>query len=169
MFDAHFVNLAVFQGIPKKDAANLPLILNVCVLFTRIFVGLFASLHFVNQTILLAVFTLLYGITTAIDAGINSYKGAITQAILIGIFGGAYWLCHDLALVEVFGMEQLGKIRSIIAAVTTIAAFVGAPLAGHIYDVTGSYFWSMMTAGFLVMLCGVLMFLLGVRHSKKNI
>ena len=60
-------------------------------------------------------------------------------AAVFGIAYGGIVPLQSLVLAELFGHSSLGMIFGALALFITIGGAIGAPLAGSIFDVTGSY------------------------------
>jgi MFS family permease len=73
--------------------------------------------------------------------------------VTFGLGGGGLLLMNNYVWAEYFGRRHLGSIRGAVMPITLIFGGAGAPLAGHIYDFTGSYnaAWG----------AGIVLFLLG--------
>ncbi|XP_046325543.2 monocarboxylate transporter 14-like isoform X2 [Haliotis rufescens] len=63
-----------------------------------------------------------------------------------------------VALVDVVGLENLGKALGLMMFAQGFSGFISSPLAGWLYDVTGTYAASFYTAGALF-ICGGIMVL----------
>jgi len=60
-------------------------------------------------------------------------------AVIFGIGYGGIVLLQTLISVELFGLGSLGMILATLMFCGTIGGALGAPLAGSIFDITGSY------------------------------
>jgi MFS transporter, OFA family, oxalate/formate antiporter len=75
-------------------------------------------------------------------AGPFAITGSVSFQIVAALAGFNYGACLVLYAAEVahhYGMEQMGTIYSTLFLSNAIAAIIGPPLAGKIFDMTGSY------------------------------
>jgi MFS family permease len=66
----------------------------------------------------------------------------VAMFVSMGLFGfgmGAMMYMQNLIWVEYFGRAYLGAIRGVVNPITMIMGAAGAPIAGYVYDLTGSY------------------------------
>jgi MFS family permease len=76
--------------------------------------------------------------------------------IVFGLGIGGMMFLQIYIWADYFGRGHLGKIRGLVMPITLIAGGAGAPIAGYVYDATGTYnqiWWAgvaFMTAGALV-------------------
>jgi predicted MFS family arabinose efflux permease len=74
------------------------------------------------------------------------------------VFGmgiGGMMFLQNYIWADYFGRGHLGKIRGLVMPITLVAGGAGAPVAGYVYDATGTYnqiWW----AGVAFMLFGAL-------------
>ena len=62
-----------------------------------------------------------------------------TSATLFGLAVGANMIVTSFIWADYFGRTFLGTIRGIVLPVTLTSIGLGSPIAGYIYDLTGSY------------------------------
>jgi len=65
-------------------------------------------------------------------------------AVVYGIAYGGMVPLYTLIAAELFGLRSLGIIAAAVSFLSTIGAAVGAPIAGSIFDSTGSYHWALV-------------------------
>ncbi len=59
--------------------------------------------------------------------------------IVFGLGIGVMHLLHNYLWAEYFGRQHLGSIRGAVMPITLVFGGAGAPIAGYVQDVTGSY------------------------------
>jgi len=79
-------------------------------------------------------------------------------AVVYGVAYGGIVPLYTLISAELFGLRFLGIIAATMAFLGTLGAAVGAPIAGSIFDVTGSYRWALS----LCVVVGMLMVILSL-------
>ena len=60
-------------------------------------------------------------------------------AAMLGLAYGSIILLQSFITAELFGLSSLGMILGGLTLLTTIGEFLGGPIAGSIFDITGSY------------------------------
>lgn len=81
-------------------------------------------------------------------------------ATLYGVAYGSIVLLQTLIIRELFGLKFLGMIFAGVMVFNTIGGAIGAPAAGYIFDVTGSYNLAFITCTILCALALVLSLIL---------
>ncbi len=80
-------------------------------------------------------------------------------AAALGFFYGG-WIPMQAAFVgSIFGLSSMGAILGALQMGTSIAGPTGAIVAGHIYDVTGSYYYAFIIGAVLFFTASTLVFL----------
>ena len=85
-------------------------------------------------------------------------------ALIVGVAFGAEPAVFSLVPAELFGLKYLGTITAVTMLWGTVGAAIGVPLAGTIFDITGSYriaFLICVAAGILAVALSLI-----ILHSK---
>ncbi len=89
--------------------------------------------------------------------------------IIFGLAMGAIMMMNNYIWPDYYGRKFLGSIRGVVTPITLIGSGAGAPFAGYINDVTGSYnsIWIFMV--FLLLIDAVIIaFLNSPTNKRKN-
>ncbi len=62
--------------------------------------------------------------------------------VIYGVAQGGIPISHTLVIGDLFGLQYLGAIMASTMVMGSIGGALGAPLAGGIFDVNGSYHWA---------------------------
>ena len=133
----HIVPHAVDIGISAMVAASIVSIIAAASIIGKLFMG------FISDKV---------GGRPALAACL----GMLTLALIVLLFAREVWMFYIFAVVfgfayggvlplqtlipaELFGLKFLGMILGVIMVFNGIGGALGAPLAGYIFDVTGSY------------------------------
>ncbi|MCL2529278.1 MAG: MFS transporter [Coriobacteriia bacterium] len=111
--------------------------------------------------------TLICGAISAAIMFAATVLTGMPGAMIIAAVAAAMCLCNMLGpvtLPRVFGTREAGSLVGLATAAGSIGAMLGAPIAGFILDSTGSYNPFLITAGILMILC-VLFVFLGARKT----
>jgi MFS family permease len=80
-------------------------------------------------------------------------------SVVFGFFYGGATPSLPALCGELFGLKSLGLIYGTLLLVCTISAAISAPLAGHMFDITGSYQLAFLIGGLAALLGAVIAFL----------
>ena len=151
-FIAHIAVQVQDLGFTLFDGANVLAVLTASSLIGRIGMGRVAD-KIGNRPAFIMSFA-----ATAIILGwvliAHSLWGLYLFALVFGFAWGAQAVLRFAVTSEVFGMVSLGLLMGIFGFAESGAATFGSYIAGHIFDVTGTYqqaFW----AGIVVSVLGI--------------
>ena len=151
-FTAHIVVQVQDLGFTLFDGANVLAVLSASSIIGRIGMGRVAD-KIGNKPAFIISFA-----ATAIILGwvliAHSLWGLYLFALVFGFAWGAQAVLRFAVTSEVFGMVSLGLLMGIFGFAESGAATFGSYIAGHIFDVTGSYqqaFW----AGIVISVVGI--------------
>ena len=69
-------------------------------------------------------------------------QGVVAMFVSMSLFGfgiGGMMYMQNIIWADYFGRLHLGAIRGVVNPITMIMSAAGAPIAGYVYDATGSY------------------------------
>jgi len=96
---------------------------------------------------------------------LTGFTGAVIIAALVGVLNFSGML-GPVCYPQIYGTREAANLVGISNAAGSVGAMLGAPLAGFIYDATGSYSVFLITAAAMTALC-ILFVMIGT--SKKAI
>ncbi len=133
----HIAPHAIDSGILAIVAASLFSIIAVVSLIGRLGIGFISDRAGATPALAacLAIFTLaLLWLLFAEDSWMF-----YVFAVVFGLAYGGEAAVMTLVPVELFGLKYLGIITAATFFMGAVGGAIGSPLAGHIFDVTGSY------------------------------
>lgn len=74
--------------------------------------------------------------------GARLYLSVCLFVVIYGVAQGGIPISHTLVIGDLFGLQYLGAIMASTMVMGSIGGALGAPLAGGIFDVNGSYHWA---------------------------
>jgi MFS family permease len=159
----HFVLLLTDKGLDLRSAsAGLSVLLSASIV-GRLGFGALSDKYSKKQLIILAYLILavmsctLFLIGTPwLSSFAKSTAAIYVVAALIGIGYGGGIVSVPIVAGTCFGLSSLGKILGLIMLFNAIGGTIGPILAGHLFDMTGSYQWSFFLvsmAAFLAVGC----------------
>ena len=137
----HLVPLLTDAGVALKEAATIAGVLGVSVVFGRIAVGLLLDRFFAPYVAFILFSITAFGLVLLMLGGA---KFAVITAICMGFsMGGETDLIAYFA-ARYFGLKFYSKIYGVIYALFMLGMSFSAILTGFIFDINGSYFYSLL-------------------------
>ncbi|XP_029178947.1 uncharacterized protein LOC114946561 [Nylanderia fulva] len=160
-YDVPYVYLtdnAIEVGFSETDASILISVIGIANMGGEIFLGWAGDRAWVNASIVYAVCMALCGAVTAlIPVVISDYYTLCAISGAFGLFIAANYSLTSIILVELITLERFTNAYGLLLLVQGVANLIGPPLAGYLYDITGSYDLSFYLAGLFIALSGLLL------------
>lgn len=147
-------------GINKTDATNLISVIGIANTIGRVVFGWMADKPWVNRLMLYNTSLFICGLATALSPLNNSYPFLVCYAAVFGAFIGVYVGLTSVVLVDLLGLAKLTNAFGLLLMFQGLATFIGPPIAGWLYDGTGSYDISFYVAGTMVAISGAMLYFL---------
>ncbi|KAL3848224.1 hypothetical protein ACJMK2_019097 [Sinanodonta woodiana] len=174
-FNMPFIYLpdrAIDEGISEDDAKWLVSAVGISNTVGRVLFGYISDKPKVNRLALYNSALLICGVATALSPLCFNYALLIVYSCVFGLFIGVYVSLTSVVLVDLLGVEMLTNSFGLLLMFQGIATLIGPPIAGWLYDATGSYDMSFLAAGIVVALSGIMLYFIPlVRkciHKKKS-
>lgn len=174
-YDVPYVYLtdnAIEVGFSETDASILISVIGIANMGGEIFLGWAGDRAWVNASIVYAVCMALCGSVTAlIPVVVNDYYALCAISGAFGLFIAANYSLTSIILVELITLERFTNAYGLLLLVQGIANLMGPPLAGWLYDITGTYDLSFYLAGLFIALSGALLLvmpLIGLYRKCRN-
>merc|ERR1711933_251907 len=100
--------------------------------------GWFSDLRQVNSILVYNIFVFLSGISVSVLPFCTSYELFVVFMSIFGFFT-SYVILETIVLVEILGLDNLTSAFGLVLVFQGLASMIGTPIAGAIYDITGSY------------------------------
>ncbi|XP_060563281.1 monocarboxylate transporter 5-like [Ruditapes philippinarum] len=149
---------AVDEGISPEDAKWLVSAIGISNTVGRVLFGFLADRQGVNRLMLYNTALTICGVATALCPLCYSYSLLVLYACVFGLFIGVYVSLTSVVLVDLLGLEMLTNSFGLLLMFQGIATLVGPPIAGWLYDGTGSYDVSFIVAGVIVAVSGIMLY-----------
>ena len=154
----HVTPLTIDAGIPVMTAASMISVIAGTSIIGRLSMGFIAEKVGTLLSLLLSLVMAVLALTWLLFSE-TSWTFYIF-AVIFGLSYGSVVTLETLITAELFGLSSLSIIYGGIVFFTAVGIALGAPLAGIIFDVTGSYDISLLTCISIVTLASILSLIL---------
>ncbi|GFW20206.1 monocarboxylate transporter 12-B [Trichonephila clavipes] len=154
----YIADSSVEKGISHDAAAFLLSIIGITNLVGRLIFGWvvdktnFKALDVNNMCLAVS------GISILVIPFCYTYASIVAACSFFSLFVSAYISLTSIILVEMVGLDRLTNSFGLLSLFRGASSILGPPLAGSIYDWTGSYDIPFFLAGGLLIISGVCMF-----------
>uniref|UniRef100_A0AC34Q3W2 Major facilitator superfamily (MFS) profile domain-containing protein n=1 Tax=Panagrolaimus sp. JU765 TaxID=591449 RepID=A0AC34Q3W2_9BILA len=92
------------------------------------------------------------------------FKG---YCFIFGFLISSYVCLTSVVLVDMVGVDRLTSAFGLLLLVQGIATFVGPPLGGLLFDITGNYDWTFAFCGICLFISGIMLFAVPFLQKDK--
>lgn len=124
-------------GHGKESASGLIMVIAVSGLLGKLLFGMAADL--LSHKLALWAAQSLLAIGFAVLAIEPSYPMIVLACVSIGLAAGGMLPVWGALTADIFGLQSYGRAFGLMAPIITVLVMMGFPLAGRLYDVTGSF------------------------------
>ncbi|KAG5678545.1 hypothetical protein PVAND_008212 [Polypedilum vanderplanki] len=165
----YLIAAAEKNGIDKTQAPLLLSVIGITNTFARIVCGYVADFPSVDSLFLNNICLVICTISVGITPLCTSFTSYIIMAFFFGLAIAGYISLTSIILVDLLGLEKLTNAFGLLILFRGVAAIIGTPLAGAIYEATQSYDIPFFTAGALFGLSAIASFLapVAVKYRKQ--
>ncbi|ESP01427.1 hypothetical protein LOTGIDRAFT_111770 [Lottia gigantea] len=160
-YDVPYVFLAdnaIELGISEERASFLLSIIGIVNTIGQILYGAFGD-RCGNLSLLYGLSCVFAGLTMVFVPFTGSYAVLGTLGAGFGFFISANYTLQTIMLVQYLSLEKLANAYGLMLLTQGIANLVGPPIAGALYDVTGSYDITFYAAGVFIIIAGLMLFI----------
>lgn len=155
-------------GYSEKDASILISIIGIINMVGEIILGWAGDRSWANASIIYAI---CMGLCGGVIALIPLIQGYTSLCLISGAFGfliAANYSLTCVILVELITLDRFTNAYGLLLLVQGFANLIGPPLAGWIYDITGTYHLSFYLAGLFIALSGLMLVVIPITKRYKR-
>ena len=142
-------------GHAKESASGLIMVIAVSGLLGKLLFGVAADLLNHKLALWLAQLLVIAGfIVLALEP---SYPPVVLACVSIGLAAGGMLPVWGALTAGIFGLQSYGRAFGLMAPIITLLVMLGFPLAGRLYDVTGSFSLCLWIFSVLVAVAAILL------------
>ncbi|XP_013401404.1 monocarboxylate transporter 10 [Lingula anatina] len=155
----HLVSYAMDVGIPPTQASLLMMVMGGATATGRVLFGKIVEYGFLNRLHMHQLSMVVTGTGCMLLPLIRSFSGLVAYVIFIGLVDGCYVVLLPTLTASFVGQDRAVVAWGFLVGVTSVTYTLGPPIAGLIYDSTGSYNLAFHLAGIPLILGALILFL----------
>ncbi|XP_022251797.1 monocarboxylate transporter 12-like isoform X2 [Limulus polyphemus] len=152
----YLVDRAGMNGIPPEKGAFILSVIGITNTVGRLFSGWVCDRPEVKTLVINNTALVVGGVCTVLNPLLNTYSLLLAYAAIFGFSIACFAALRSVITAEILGVEKLTNAFGLLLLFQGLASFIGAPLAGMFYDITGSYDASFYIAGSVIALSGIM-------------
>ncbi|KAI8499189.1 hypothetical protein Bbelb_229530 [Branchiostoma belcheri] len=165
----HLVPRAVFLGVGEYQAAFLVSVLSVGDFVGRVVMGTIPEIPKYGRRLhKYVVASSMLGVCSLLCPLAVTYTAMLVHSVVYGFVNGLIIPLTFAVAADLVGTKRLASGIGLLMMAEGIAASLGPPVAGALYDQTGNYNMSFVTAGSSMVLAGVIMVPVMLSASKEE-
>ncbi|XP_074652406.1 monocarboxylate transporter 12-like [Tubulanus polymorphus] len=144
--------------IDTERAAFLLSILGITNTVGRVVSGWVSDQPWADCLLINNVALVIGGVATVLVPFCVNYPLLTVYACVFGMCIAAFVSLRSIIMVELMGLEKLTSAFGLVTLCQGLSTFIGAPIAGSLFDATGNYDYSFYMAGGVLVVAGVICF-----------
>lgn len=160
---------ALLLRISDNDSSFLLAIIGISNTISRVVLGFLSDKTWLNRLWLYNSALTVCGLATAFSSFCQDYPSQAFYTAVFGATTGAYVSLTSVILVDLVGLEKLTNAFGLLLLFQGVAASIGAPIAGGLYDMLKSYNPGFYMAGIMIAASGAMLFAIPlVQHCGRS-
>uniref|UniRef100_A0A1B6DMD7 Major facilitator superfamily (MFS) profile domain-containing protein n=1 Tax=Clastoptera arizonana TaxID=38151 RepID=A0A1B6DMD7_9HEMI len=166
----YLVDHATKVDLKAQEATLLISVIGIVNTLGRIVCGWVADFPSVNSLLLNNSSLVLASLSVLSIPFCHSYTSYLIMAVCFGIAISIFISLTSIILVDLLGLSKLTNAFGLLMLFRGVASLVGSPIAGMVYDATGTYTYPFYMAGIFFLVSAVLSFAVPFyKRSHTNI
>ncbi|KAK3107095.1 hypothetical protein FSP39_007049 [Pinctada imbricata] len=162
-------DIAVANGLSRDQGAILISVCGVSNTLIRIGAGIATDMFHISSTHIYIVALCVGSVTNFLFPWCGSFLAFVVCAAAFGLCMACAVSLRTIVIAEHLGIQRLTSAFSMIAFFQGLAFVVGPPIAGLVYDLTGSHLHPFLLAGGMYLISALLCVPLACMPKRGNI
>lgn len=165
----YIIDAATTKGIEESSASLLLSIIGIVNTAGRLISGYISDFDSVDSLFVTNVCIAVSGAAVFCVPFCFDYVSFCVAASVFGLFSSAFIALTSIVLVDLLGIAQLTNAFGLLCLLRGVAAIIGPPLAGSMFDMTQSYDVPFFLAGVFLFISSAISFMVPfVRRYLKR-
>ena len=144
------------EGVTADQAAILLSVIGIANTVGRILCGFLADFAWVDSLCVINISFLLTAATIFLFPFLTTFTEFIILSLIFGVCIASLITLTSIVLVDVLGLEKLTSAFGLLTMFRGLATMMGPPIAGLVYEASGSYSPAFYVAATFLLLAGLL-------------
>ncbi|GBL89478.1 Monocarboxylate transporter 12 [Araneus ventricosus] len=164
----YITDSSIMKGVSADKSAFLLSVIGITNTIGRLLFGWIADRPGVSALMVNNVSMVLTGICVFCLPFCTDYTSIVVDCVLFGLFVSAYICLTSIILVELLGLDKLTNAFGLLSLFRGGSCIIGPPIAGTIYDMTGSYDIPFYIAGVLLIVSALISFMVPLVVNREK-
>ena len=155
------------EEVTADQAAILLSIIGIANTIGRILCGFVADFAWVDSLCVVNISFLLTAVTIFLFPFLTTFTEFIVLSLIFGVCIASLITLTSIVLVDVLGLERLTSAFGLLTMFRGLATMMGPPIAGMVYEASGSYSPAFYVAASFLLLAGLVSILADVVRRRR--
>ncbi|XP_071130601.1 monocarboxylate transporter 9-like [Mytilus edulis] len=155
-------------GITEKRASYMVAVIGISHTLGNLLYGFLGDRKQINRRYLYSGSLLLTGVVLIIVPLFTTFLPCTILAGLFGLLSASAEALTSVIIVDILGIDKLTDAYGVVMFLQGVSNLVGPPVAGWLYDTSGSYDKTFYSAGSCISISGIIVFLTSLIKQKKE-
>ncbi|KAK3606747.1 hypothetical protein CHS0354_036545 [Potamilus streckersoni] len=156
----HLVSFAFHIGIPPEKGSFIMVLFGGCTACGTLVFGKIVELKILNRLHMHQFSMVVTGTAIMLLPLAKSLTGVIIYVVVVGLVDGCFVVLLPILTTTLVGLENAVLAWGFLIGVSSITFTLGPPIAGNVYDQTGSYDIAFHCSGIPIIIGAIVLFLI---------
>lgn len=147
---------AITHNVEEESASFLISILGILNMIGVVMVGYGGDKKWIDSSFLYSAFISVSGLSIAVIPWVKTYVGMASLAGIYGFTISANYALVSVIIVDIISLDKFTNAYGLLLLIQGFASIIGPPLAGYLFDSTGSYDATFYVTGTTIFVSGVM-------------
>ena len=162
-------SLAVtMEGVTADQGAKLLSVIGIANTLGRILCGFVADFAWVDSLCVINISFLLTAASILLFPFLTTFTEFVILSLVFGVCIASLITLTSIVLVDVLGLERLTSAFGLLTMFRGLATMLGPPIAGLVYEASGSYSPAFYVAASFLLLAGLVSILADIVRRRQS-